>query len=58
MANNALNIEKIQRRQEAESFQRSEHASLHCGDSIALSWALLPKALSHWSKKPRTALAD
>lgn len=56
MTNNVLNTEKIWKRQEAESFQSSEHASLRCGDAISLGWALIFKA--YWSKKPRTALVD
>lgn len=56
MTNNVLNTEKIWKRQEAESFQSSEHASLRCEDAISLGWALIFKA--YWSKKPRTALVD
>lgn len=45
MGDNVRDKEKIQRRLEAETFQRSEHASLLCGATIILSRALVFKTL-------------
>lgn len=56
MGDNVRDKEKIQRRLEAETFQRSEHASLFCGATIILSQALVFKALVGGKKSPELAL--